>query len=641
MNNDGYTDIYWWRFNGGANNEAWVMYGTGWSGNTVYLPYWTDSNWKMISAADFNRDGQLDLLWRHATAGLNAVWLMSGGTYLKTVYLQPLTDTNWEIVATGYFDGTTDRNIDLLWRNKVTGDNAVWLLDGIALISTALIQEVPDLNWKVGGTGDFNNDGFTDIAWRHGTTGVNAVWYMQGTSFITAGYPPAVSDLNWQLIGTGQFNGDSKTDMVWRNAAIEESAIWVMDGVNISSADTFSYRDANYYKMGGAGDSKFNCDGDSLPDVWERNYFGNLGYAANDNPDQDSRTNLQEYQDGTDPSIAGQNPTLADGVDYPPLTWITGGDAAWFHKGGVGSMPWLSDIDSAQSGAVGNNQSTYMETTVTGPGTFTYYYKVSSEANHDYFKVYKNGTEILSRSGEVDWTYTSIALDSGSNVIRFQFSMDGAWGGGYNAAWVDFVRVDRENGSSVSLAEGADYSGGTWQTDDEDPPWYGIGGESSPGGGGDSIRSGAIDPDRDTYVQLTVSGAGYLSFYWKVDSEPGYDFLSFNGEQISGFQDWTYKSYYLSSGGMLSWVYDKDENIDVGADRGWVDCIRFDPDSDADGLADSWETQYFGSTSSQNGNGDFDADGFTNLQEYLNGTNPAQAELRVKIATPRNFSVLP
>ncbi|MBI3879744.1 MAG: hypothetical protein HY301_06730 [Verrucomicrobia bacterium] len=45
-------------------------------------------------------------------------------------------------------------------------------------------------------------------------------------------------------------------------------------------------------------------------------------------------------------------------------------------------------------------------------------------------------------------------------------------------------------------------------------------------------------------------------------------------------------------------------------------------DEDADGLPDAWEILHFGNTTSQNGAGDPDGDGLTNLQEYLLGTDP-------------------
>jgi hypothetical protein len=47
-----------------------------------------------------------------------------------------------------------------------------------------------------------------------------------------------------------------------------------------------------------------------------------------------------------------------------------------------------------------------------------------------------------------------------------------------------------------------------------------------------------------------------------------------------------------------------------------------DIDSDGDWLLDSWEIQYFGNITSQNGSGDPDGDGLGNLQEYQMGTNP-------------------
>jgi hypothetical protein len=65
-----------------------------------------------------------------------------------------------------------------------------------------------------------------------------------------------------------------------------------------------------------------DSDGDGLPDSWELQYFGNLSQGANDDPDNDARTNLQEYQQGRDPTKSA----LFDDGDfvnlkvYTPLT---------------------------------------------------------------------------------------------------------------------------------------------------------------------------------------------------------------------------------------------------------------------------------------------------------------------------------
>ena len=47
-----------------------------------------------------------------------------------------------------------------------------------------------------------------------------------------------------------------------------------------------------------------DTDGDGLPDIWETKYFGDLRYGANDDPDHDGLTNLQEYRHHTNPTKA-------------------------------------------------------------------------------------------------------------------------------------------------------------------------------------------------------------------------------------------------------------------------------------------------------------------------------------------------
>jgi hypothetical protein len=60
--------------------------------------------------------------------------------------------------------------------------------------------------------------------------------------------------------------------------------------------------------------------------------------------------------------------------------------------------------------------------------------------------------------------------------------------------------------------------------------------------------------------------------------------------------------------------------------------IRYGPDSDTDGIPDSWAQTWFGSPTACAGC-DPDGDGLSNLQEYLAGTSPFDAANVLHIAT--------
>jgi len=206
---------------------------------------------------DFNGDGKTDILWRNKSTGQNVVWLMNGATYSDYAYINSVTDLNWEIVGTGDFN--SDGKTDILWKNKSTGQNIIWFMNGAAYSSYTYVLSVTDLNWQIVGTGDFNSDGKTDILWRHKTTGQNALWFMNGATYSDYAYINSVTDLNWQIVGTGDFNSDGKTDILWRHKTTGQNALWFMNGATYSDyAYINSVTDLNW-EIVGTGD--FNSDG--------------------------------------------------------------------------------------------------------------------------------------------------------------------------------------------------------------------------------------------------------------------------------------------------------------------------------------------------------------------------------------------
>jgi len=102
--------------------------------------------------------------------------------------------------------------------------------------------------------------------------------------------------------------------------------------------------------------------------------------------------------------------------------------------------------------------------------------------------------------------------------------------------------------------------------------------------GQDAVQSGTIGNNQTNWIQTSVEGPGLLSFWWKVSSEAGYDFLRFyvdgveSAQKISGATEWQRISLVISGGQhSLRWAYSKDTSVASGADAGWVDQVEFVP----------------------------------------------------------------
>lgn len=317
--------------------------------------------------------------------------------------------------------------------------------------------------------------------------------------------------------------------------------------------------------------------------------------------------------------------TIPEAVDNLALVFTDSGNAFWAGQ----SLNAYSGGDSARSGAIGHSQSSSMQTTVTGPGTLSFYWSVSSESGFDYLRLYVDGIQVNSIAGIISWTYYSYNLGAGTHTLRWTYSKDGSVVNGSDCGWVDQIQFMYLTPTITRTVTPTRTISPTWsisrthtvsptfsatrtitQTRTVSPtitvtftpaPTLGIpeavdnytlsfinGGTSSWYGqvmnsynGGDSARSGPVGHYQNTYMETTAVGPGPLTFYWSVSSESGYDYLTFyiNGiyqTQISGYVGWTLRSYTLSPGvNTLRWTYSKDGSVVSGSDCGWVDMIQF------------------------------------------------------------------
>jgi len=118
-----------------------------------------------------------------------------------------------------------------------------------------------------------------------------------------------------------------------------------------------------------------------------------------------------------------------------------------FTVGGFVADDWFAqtttsyyDGDAAQSEPALDEEEMWMQTTVSGPGTVKFYWKVSSELGYDHLNFYIDGSLQDRISGSVDWQQKTYTIStSGLHTLEWQYAKDEADEAGSDCGWVDKV----------------------------------------------------------------------------------------------------------------------------------------------------------------------------------------------------------
>ena len=104
-------------------------------------------------------------------------------------------------------------------------------------------------------------------------------------------------------------------------------------------------------------------------------------------------------------------------LDSTNLFWTSTGDAAWFMQDNVTE----DGVSAMQSGVIGEYQNSTLQTTVTGPGTLTFWWKM--EAGADTWLDFCIGdSRQLFLSGSVNWRQETCYLAGGTQTLQWAFS---------------------------------------------------------------------------------------------------------------------------------------------------------------------------------------------------------------------------
>jgi hypothetical protein len=395
------------------------------------------------------------------------------------------------------------------------------------------------------------------------------------------------------------------------------------------------------------------------------------------------------------------------------LLFAAGGNAAWFAQ----SAATHDGFAAAQSGVITHSQTSSVQTSVTGAGTISFWWNVSSQNGGDYLRFYIDGVEQTgSISGTTGtWAQKTFTVSAvGARTFKWSYTKNSSTSSGSDCGWVDEVvwspklittqPADQNilSGMSAGLSVGASGTDLNYQwfvgergvttspvTGATGPVlttpalygltkyWVkvgnGVGYESSMTAtvtvsspdsvianalnsgaaisyftwgsmpwlvqsstthdGVSAMQSGAIGHSQTSVVEAVVDGSGTLSFWWKVSSELGFDFMRFSIDDVeqgnlSGEVGWQQASFNLPGAGVhkLKWAYLKDESKTSGSDRAWLDQMSWQAAAAAT-TYQTWATGYNLTADNALETANPAGDGVSNLVKYALGLNPHQAAL--------------
>jgi len=138
---------------------------------------------------------------------------------------------------------------------------------------------------------------------------------------------------------------------------------------------------------------------------------------------------------GPSPTPGPSADSLVEALDTT-LSFTTGGDENWFSQ----SATYYHDGDAAQSGSITDDQESWMQTSVNGAGTVSFYWMVSSEGNYDCLEFYIDDTLQDKISGSEDWhNMTYEITGSGLHTLEWRYFKDGSMSSGDDCGRVDYV----------------------------------------------------------------------------------------------------------------------------------------------------------------------------------------------------------
>ncbi|MBB5353573.1 hypothetical protein HNR46_003834 [Haloferula luteola] len=418
-------------------------------------------------------------------------------------------------------------------------------------------------------------------------------------------------------------------DGTWNFRTASTTAILATQ-LTSNSGSTSVYIDDFYVDVTGSNlanpsPTLVDSDGDGMADAWEMHYFGDLSPTAISDSDSDGLTDLEEYQASTDPTL-----TDTDGDGLSDAEEVSGSLNDFFPPE-TDPLDADSDDDGLTDGQeVLGTLNTAFSNEPTDPNSEDTDYDGYLDADELTFGTDPNDglavpelhelVGLSKRNGSFE-TRSGVA-----NATNYKLGWDGAAPDNIDnwTTWTEQTTTSTDSGVETGNVTHGSLKGFCQ---------IGNGAKNlTPylARAGDVLR---LAYDRvngyttgDTF--LVVDGTSLSLGYIALPGAPAQEDTS------NGSYTLTYRIPEGSVAIGLPVGVGIRNNAAAASWPGWDSVVLSvqERDSDGDGLGDFWEDQYFGNADDnptsielalQTGSGDADSDGYTNQQEYLGGSDPA------------------
>lgn len=248
FDNDGHTDIIWQNM---ANREfaVWYLRQTNFITSALIRDE-PGGDWRIAATADFNRDGHPDFLWRSPSSGSNEIWLMKE---IQVVERHALPPSAPDFIAAGAGDFNADGYPDIFWRDPAMNLNGIWFMEGTRWNgAVGWLSNRSQFNWNVGAIVDFNHDSQADIVWRDRYTGENILWIMNGADLQKSVALRTEPDASFQMVGAAPFNLLGHIDFLFRHTN-GQNMVWSMRGTQFAGRTSLPTEFSRDWKIAGTG----------------------------------------------------------------------------------------------------------------------------------------------------------------------------------------------------------------------------------------------------------------------------------------------------------------------------------------------------------------------------------------------------